>query len=436
MTTTSKASPSIALMIAMSCICLPAAGQDWPQWRGPDRDGIAASFTAPETWPPALRPVWRLEVGSGHSSPILSADVIYVLSREGGDEAVRAVDLGTGHERWRASYAAPYKMNSAATAHGKGPKSTPAVAAGRLHTLGISGILSTFDAATGKLLWRRTFGDRHATTSPYYGTAMSPLVDGERLIVHVGGHHDGALMALDAATGATRWSLDGDGPSYASPIVVEHAGPRQIVTQTDRHVVGVDAGSGELLWKVPFTTEWDQNTITPVAAGGRLIVAGLDLPTRAWELAAEGPPKEVWSNPDLPLYMASPVLVGERLVGLSHKRSGQLFALDVATGRTLFTSPGRDGENVALVLAGDHLLALNDRAELRVLDLHGDALTPVARYDVSESATWAHPIVTARGLVVKDATGLALLTFEAAPVTGKPSIGSMPTAKRGSSSVR
>ncbi len=418
------------LAMAMLCFCLPAAGQDWPQWRGPDRNGVAASFTAPETfhlppsggtWPSALRPVWRLEIGTGHSSPILVADVIFVLSREGDDEAVRAVDLASGRVRWRASYPAPYQMNSAATAHGKGPKSTPAAAAGRLHTLGISGILSTFDAATGKLLWRRTFGDRHANTSPYYGTAMSPLVDGERLIVHVGGHHDGALMALDAATGATRWSLDGDGPAYASPILVEHGGRRQVVTQTDRHVVGVDAGSGELLWQVPFTTEWHQNTITPVAAGGRLIVAGLDLPTRAWELAAEGPPEEIWSNPDLPLYMASPVLAGDRLFGLSHKRSGQLFALDVATGRALLTSPGRDGENAALVLAGEHIFVLNDRAELTVLDPRADALTPVARYDVADSTTWAHPIVTGRGLVVKDAAGLALLAFEAAPEAGKPS---------------
>ncbi len=427
MMTTFKASPSTALMIAMFCVCLPAVGQDWPQWRGPGRDGIAASFTAPETfhlppsggtWPPALSPVWRLEVGTGHSSPILSAEVIYVLSREGDDEAVRAVDLGSGRVRWRASYPAPYKMNSAATAHGKGPKSTPAAAAGRLHTLGISGILSTFDTATGKLLWRRTFGDRHATTSPYYGTAMSPLVDGERLIVHVGGHHDGALMALDAATGATRWSLDGDGPAYASPIVVEHAGRRQIVTQTDRHVVGVDASGGKLLWKVPFTTDWDQNSVTPVAVGSRLILAGLDLPTRALELAAGtgGPtPKEVWSNPDVPLYLSSPVLAGDRLFGLSHKRSGQLFALDAATGRTLWPSPGRDGENASLIRAGDLLYVLNDRAQFTVLDVRADSFAPVARYEVADSPTWAHPLLTRRGLVVKDKTTLALLSFQPAP---------------------
>ncbi len=404
--------PSISLMIAMLIACWPAAGQDWPQWRGPGRDGRAQTFEAPRTWPSELRPVWRLEVGTGHSSPILSKDVVYVLSREEDDEAIRAVELSTGRLLWRTSYPAPYEMSSAATAHGKGPKSTPAVAAGRLHALGISGILTTVDKATGELLWRRTVDETHAATSPYYGTAMSPMVDGKRLIVHVGGHHDGALMALDPATGTTIWSLEGDGPAYASPIIVEIAARRQVVTQTDRHVVGVDAESGELLWKMPFTTEWDQNAITPVLAGNRLILAGLDLPTRAWELAAEGPPTEIWSRPDLPLYMASPVLFGDRLFGLSHKRSGQLFAVDVANGRSVLASPGRDGENVALVLAADHLFVLNERAELTVLDPRADTLRTVARYDVADTATWAHPIVTESGVVVKDATTLALLSFE------------------------
>ncbi len=405
------------LLLTLLFAALPVSGQSWPQWRGSHRDA-AGWFATPATWPKTLRPIWRLEVGTGHSSPILAAEVIYVLSREGEDETVRAVDLESGEVRWSQSYPAPYEMSSVATAHGKGPKSTPALAGGRLHTFGISGILSTFDAATGDLLWRQTFGDRHAATSPLYGTAMSPLVDGDRLIVHVGGHHDGALMALDAATGAERWSLDGDGPGYASPILVELAGRRQVLTQTDRHVVGVDASGGKLLWKIPFTTDWDQNSVTPVAVGSRLILAGLDLPTRAWELAAGDAgliPKEVWSNPEVPLYMSSPVLAGDRLFGLSHKRSGQLFALDAATGRTLWTSPGRDGENAALIRAGDLLFVLNDRAQLTVLDVRAASFASVARYEVADSPTWAHPLLTRRGLVVKDKTTLALLSFQPAP---------------------
>ena len=226
------------------------------------------------------------------------------------------------------------------------------------------------------------------------------MVDGERLIAHVGGHHDGALMAFDAATGETLWSYEDDGPGYASPIVVELLGKRQVVTQTDRHVVSVDVENGKLLWKLPFTTDWDQNSVTPVAVGSRLIIAGLDRPTRALELVAgEGgglTSNEAWANSDLPMYMSSPVLAGERLFGLSHKKSGQLFALEAATGRALWTSPGRNGENAALIRAGDHLFVLNERAELIVLDVGADNYEPLASYDVAKSPTWAHPVLTSR----------------------------------------
>lgn len=397
---------------------LPAAAQDWPQWRGPNRDGVAAFLAAPETWPEKLHPRWRLEVGTGHSSPILAGGVIYLLSREGDDEVARAVRLADGEVLWRRSYAAPYRMNSAATAHGKGPKATPALAGGRLHTFGISGILSAFDAESGELVWQQSFAERYDTTSPLYGASASPLVDGGRVVVHVGGHHDGALAAFDAATGEVRWTLEGDGPGYASPIVAELGGRRQVITQTDRHVVGVDAGDGTLLWKIPYTTPWDQNIVTPLVIGNRLIVAGLDQPTRAYELVSAGGelrPEEVWANADVPMYMSAPVTAGGRLFGLSHKRSGQLFAVEAATGKTLWTSEGRVGDNAALVLAGDRLWVLNDGAELSVLDPKAGSFAPLARFEVAKSATWAHPLLTDLGVVVKDKTTLALLAFEAAP---------------------
>jgi outer membrane protein assembly factor BamB len=389
--------------------------QDWPQWRGPHRDGAAgAGFQAPEAWPETLRQAWQLEVGTGHSSPVLAGDTVYVFSREGDDEVARAVALADGKVEWRSAYPAPYQMDQAATAHGKGPKSTPVLAGGRLHTLGISGILSTFDAGSGKLLWQRSFGDRFKTTSPLYGTASSPLVDGDRLIANVGGHHDGALIAFDAATGDEVWALAGDGPGYASPIVRELGGRRQVITQTDQHVVGVDVGDGTLLWKIPFTTPYDQNSVTPVESGGLLIVAGLEQPTRAYRLTAgDGGlrPEEAWTHPDLDMYMSTPVVVGGRLFGLSPKRSGQLFALDAAAGKLLHAAEGRGGENAALVVAGGRLPVLNDRAELLVIDPGGDSLTPERRYEVSKSATWAHPLVTGRGVVVKDKTHVALWAF-------------------------
>ena len=139
-----------------------------------------------------------------------------------------------------AAYDAPYQMDPAATGHGKGPKSTPVLSGGRLFTLGISGVLSAVDAATGKLLWRQTFDKEFPLTAPDFGTAMSPHGRRRCVIAHVGGTDGGALRAFDAATGRVRWSWTEDGPAYASPVIVEAGGVRQIVTQTQRHIVGVE----------------------------------------------------------------------------------------------------------------------------------------------------------------------------------------------------
>src|SRR5690349_20293828 len=188
--------------------------------------------------------MWSAPVGIGHASPIVDGQRAYVFARKGEQEVAQAIDLATGKSVWTAAYDQPYTMNSAATAHGKGPKSTPVLAGGRLFTLGIAGTLSAFDAATGKVLWRHAY-DQEFGPPPDYGTAMSPLVDGNLLIAHVGGIRGGALRAFDPATGATKWSWAGDGPGYASPIVFVSGGVRQIVTETKTKVVGVDARSEE-----------------------------------------------------------------------------------------------------------------------------------------------------------------------------------------------
>jgi outer membrane protein assembly factor BamB len=180
-----------------------AAGPaEWPQWRGPARDGRLSGLPARSSWPETLAPGWKLKVGAGHSSPVVSGGRVYEFSRESEAEVVRALDLDTGRELWKQSYPVAYEMNPAATGHGKGPKSTPVVAGGRLFTLGITGVLTAWDAATGRQLWRKTFEAAHRATAPAFGTATSPAVDGERLIAFVGGDGDGALAAFDVRTGA------------------------------------------------------------------------------------------------------------------------------------------------------------------------------------------------------------------------------------------
>jgi outer membrane protein assembly factor BamB len=388
----------------------PGSGSgDWPQWRGPERSGVA-STPAPGDWPETLVRSWRVPVGIGHSSPIASSDQVFQFSREADREVVRALRLGTGETVWERSYDAPYVLNPAATSHGKGPKSTPLLEGGRLFTLGIGGALSALDAATGRVLWQNDFSDRFAATTPLYGNATSPMIAKGMLLVHLGGPGKGALMALDPPSGEPRWTYEGDGPGYSSPVVVTLQGVEQIVTQTDAHIVGVSLDSGKLLWRIPFTTPYDQNVVTPIAHGERLIFGGLDSETFAVELHRANAgiePREVWRS-KTSFYMSTPVLAGGRLLGFSNLRKGQLVAMDAPTGRTVWESEGRLGDNGALVLMGEWLLVLTSGGELIVLRSDAESFSPARRYTVAESPTWAHPVPTEAGLLIKDEDTLSL----------------------------
>ena len=405
-----------AVLTATLVPALAAAGvaADWPQWRGPARDGLIAGLAPRTSWPESLKPAWKLTVGVGHSSPVVVGDRVFQFSRIGDDEIVQALDLASGKSVWRQSYAVPYTMNMAAMSHGKGPKSTPLVDGGRIFTLGISGILSAFDAATGRVLWRKEFGAQFKETSPLFGAATSPVIDQGRLIVYVGGNGNGALTAFNPATGAVLWAFKGDGPAYASAIAAELAGVRQVVTLSDSNLVGVSADKGELLWKLPFTTEYVQNAVSPVVRGDLVIYTGLEHSVKAVRIAKTGTAfavQPVWENPEVASYMSSPVVAGDRVYGLSHKKKGQFYCLDALTGKTIWLSEGRQGDNAALLAGGGALFLLTTESELLVANAAGASFSVLKRYSVAASPTWAHPVVLGEGVLVKDAESLAFLKF-------------------------
>src|SRR2546426_2012124 len=298
------------LLLCSAFLSTTAAAQDWPQWRGPNRDGSVTGAVSPRSWPRTLKEQWKVTVGLGHSSPVVSNGRIYVFARQGEEEVLLSLEASTGKEIWRSAQPISYEMNPAAIGHGKGPKSTPVVSNGTICTLGISGVLSCHDAATGKVKWRREFSKQYPATSPLYGTAMSPVVDNGLLIAHVGGHDKGALTAFDLETGAVKWSNETDGPAYASPIIVILAGVRQLVTFMQKNLVGVDAGTGKLLWMLPAKSEYDTNSVTAVAYKDLIIFAreGQGLTAiRILKKGAEVRPEEVWSNKDVELYLNRPV---------------------------------------------------------------------------------------------------------------------------------
>jgi outer membrane protein assembly factor BamB len=405
----------VAIGSLLALIAGSATAGDWPQWRGPERDGRADPADLPNQWPDELQPAWRLAIGEGHSSPIVADGRVYAFSRQDGREIARAIDLGTGDVLWSASYDAPYMVHNAARDHGAGPKSTPIIAGGRLFTFGISGILSCFDVADGSVVWRKEFSERFEKTSPLYGTAASPLITNGKVIAHVGGHDDGALIAVSVADGREVWTWDGDGPGYTSPILIEAGGARQLVTQSQTALIGLDPETGRLRWRVPLRTPYDQNSITPLVHEGLLIYGGFQKPTVAARLVRQGDDwqlVEVWKNGDIPVYMSTPVISGDLLFGFTHRNSGQLFCADASTGEVHWTGTGRAGDNAALIGAGDVILAQFTTGELHVLKATSESPEVVARYRVADSATWAHPAIAAGRLLTKDVETLTCWTLK------------------------
>ena len=386
------------------------AGPDWPQWRGPNRDGSLPTFTAPPTWPEALTRRWKVEVGTGYATPIVVANRVYAFSRQDEDEVMRALDAETGKTIWETRYATQFKMNPATARHGPGPKSTPTFADGRLFTLGMTGIVTAFDAATGKQIWQKPA----PPVEPHFHTSQSALVDRGHVILHVGGHDQGALTAFDAATGAVKWSWNGDGPAYGSPILADFGGTRQVVNFSQKSLVGVDAATGQLLWRVPFEARSITNSITPLVYGQTVIVSGQGKPLTAFKISKQNDlwsAEMAWENDQLQMSFSNPVLVRDAVFSLSPLNSGQFFWADAKTGATLWRSAPRQAGNAAIVRTTDFLFVLKDDGQLIVARSAPGGFEALKTYTVADSATWAPPVISGNRLFVRDISTLALWTL-------------------------
>ena len=399
----------MVLIIMVLLLTLQLSAQDWPQWRGPNRDGAVTSFREPSPWPETLKKHWRVDVGLGYATPLVVGDRVYLFTRQGQEEVMTAIDAASGSTIWRTAYAAPFQMTGATARHGAGPKSTPAFADGRLFTLGMTNVVTAFDAATGKQLWQKPA----TKAQPQFHTAMSPVVDSSLMIVHVGGPGDAALTAFEVATGNVRWTWTGDSPAYGSPIVVDLAGTRQVVTFTHRNLVGVSLATGELLWRRPFRTPSDTTSQTPILYRGTIIQNGRDNGVTAFRVVRRDDgwsTEDVWQTKEVSLHMTNGVVVDGVLYGLSHLNAGQYFALDLATGTVLWKSDPRQAENAAMVSAANTIFSLEDDGEMIVMKAGRAGMNVVRRYDLADSATWAQPAISGSRVFVKDVSTLTLWT--------------------------
>jgi outer membrane protein assembly factor BamB len=339
---------------------------------------------------------------------------VFVHGRRDPEEIVASINLADGKVVWEQKYQAGFKKNQYAVEMAKGPHATPLIAGNRLFTLGVTGILNAWDTASGKQLWTKDFSQSIDTSKLFCGTAASPLLVNERVVVQIGSDvHGGQILALDPATGKTEWEWKGLGPGYASPVVINPAGSEQIVTMTEGSIVGLDGKTGKELWSALFPDEWHENIATPLWTGTNLIVSGTRQGTHAYALAnnaGKWQATEVWKNPDIAMYMSSPVFGDGLIYGLSSKRKGQFFALDAKTGVVRWTTEGREGEYASLLLTPQHVVFLTNGADLIVAKRGTPSFTVERRYEVAEAATFATPVLLGSNILVRDATGLMLLT--------------------------
>lgn len=400
--------PTFALTLTLTLLSTAVVleAQDYPQWRGPQRDGSASRFVAPALWPENLVRRWSIEVGEGYSTPIIVGDTIYVFSRQRDLELLRALDAKTGTELWQSGYSAPYGLSDPIRAHGAGPKATPLFYRGKVYTLGITGIVSAFEAQTGKRVWHTAEPNEH----PFFSAASSPIGYNNFVIAHPGNYD--ALTAFDTDSGEVHW-VAGDPGAYASPMIAEFDGVRQVITVTQESVIGVSPDNGRVLWRHPW--KHGVNAITPLLHNDMVIVSGQNMGVTAlrpvwrnlvWAIEV------VWETQAVSLLLSDPVVVDDTLFGLSNRASGQFFAVDANTGKVLWLGEPREATNTAIAKGGKILFLLNDDGELIVARANRSAFDPIKRYRMSERSTWAQPAISGTNILVRDSTALTIWSLD------------------------
>ena len=392
---------------------LPAADLVWPGLLGPQRDGWVEHFKIPARWPKQLKKEWSVEVGAGYGTPLVEGQRVYQHARQGEEEVVWCVDLASGKQIWRKSYKNPFKIGGGGERHGKGPKSCPVMADGRLFTLSITGMIHAWDVESGSLLWRKDYrGKWEKGNQPNWGVSTSPIVDGERLIVHLGNDGVGALMAFDAKSGREVWSQGEHGTSYSSPLLVEIAGVRQVVQWNHETLAGVESRTGKLLWEYPAPhRSHNQNMPTPVFHKGRILLGGENRGIKCLEpLLKDGKwsVNRLWHQRKVALDMSTAVINGDHLYGMSHFKMGQIFCLDPRDGTIRWLSEGRVGQNVAFLALEGHVAALRANGELRIIAADPAAYRARAAYRVAPDQTWAPPVLLDSKILIKDLNRLTL----------------------------
>ncbi len=381
---------------------------DFPQFLGPDRDGIIRGVALERDWtahPP--RELWRKPVGAGWSAFAVAGDLAITQEQRGAEELVVARDRKTGEPVWSHGNGARFSE----VMGGDGPRATPTIADGKVYALGATGVLDCLEGSTGKLLWSHDTLKESGESNLMWGKSCSPLAiaDAGLVVVSLGsGGPGGALAAYDAKTGERKWTAGQDKASYASPLLATLAGKRQIVMVNDTTVEGYDVADGKVLWKYEWQKAPAKASQPPVLPGDRLLLTGgYGLPGVLLQVKRDGDQwttEEVWTTSHMRTKFTTPVVRDHYAYGLD---DGALTCIDLdADGKVVWqvgrpSTPNRYGHGQVL-LVDDLLVVQAETGEVVLVEASPKGFHKLGELPAFKSKTWNNPALVGGRLFVRN----------------------------------
>ena len=407
---------SLRVLCASFFVVAAAHAADWPQWRGPNRDAIVKDPAHTlDKLPTDPKVLWKIDAGPGQSSPVISAGKVVLLDAQKDQEVAHCYDAATGKVLWETPVGPTVDFSPA---YGGGPRCTPIIDGDRTYLQSSGGEFRCLSMKDGKKIWGVSFGTDYGATflgnktgdpaaketaSRRHGNNGSACVDGNRIFVPVGSVNGATLVCFDKMTGKELWKAGNDNTAYSSVQVGTLGGVRQAVHFTADALMGVDAASGKILWRIPLKTGAKRHACTPVIGPDSVVVASTSIGTQKFNITKAGmgvAAAQAWENKQCKTILGTPTLLGKYLFTIGPTDHTDLECLDFATGKQIWAQPGF-GDYASLTTVNDKILALNSTGELILIKADPTSYVELGRVQLC-AKTWASPAYSDGKIYVKD----------------------------------
>ena len=388
----------VPAFLSLASLCFSALADDWPHWRGPQRNGVSAEKGWQVAWPPSgPRPAWKAKVGLGFSSFVVAQGRAFTLGHADGQDTVWCFEAVSGEVLWQHAY--PAELGD--KFFEGGTTGTPTVAGDRVFTLSRWGDAFCFEAASGKIVWSKNVQKETGVRIPGWGFSGAPLVHGNLLVLNVGD----AGLALDQATGKIVWQSANKNAGYSSPLPIQRDGQWLALLGNGTGYVAVNLRDGKEAWRVRWVTEYGVNASDPIVEGDRMFLStGYGKGGGMFTLGA-GEPEASWKTKKLRTQLNAAVLFKGHLYGVDGDTTekASLKCLDFATGEEKWAQPGFGSGGI--IIADGKLIALSGTGELSVAPATPTGFKPTARAQVLGGKCWSAPVLTNGRIYCRNSRG-------------------------------